>query len=693
MPAPESPSFVAPPTKALSMPQKALRKMGLARDIDLALHLPLRYEDETHITRLSDAHDGQSVQIEAKVIAAQASLRPRKQLLVTVDDGSDTCTLRFFSFYPAQQKALSVGAQIRVRGEIRGGFMGRTMMHPSFKPAGGELATALTPIYPTVAALPQAYLRRAVAGGLSRAELSETLPPQARWPGPQKLMSLRQSLVFLHHPSPDVSMAALEDRSHPAWQRLKAEELLAQQLSQLTAKQERQHLRAPTLVHKAGALHDQLLQALPFRLTAAQHRVGQEIAQDIAHNAPMHRLLQGDVGAGKTVVAALAAMLAIDAGWQCALMAPTEILAQQHFKKLVDWLAPLGVQVAWLTGSQKKKERTQMLALIESGQAALVVGTHAVIQEHVRFKNLALAVIDEQHRFGVAQRLALREKMQDAGMEPHLLMMTATPIPRTLAMSYYADLEVSVIDELPPGRTPVVTKVISDNRREEVVQRISAQLSQGRQVYWVCPLIEESEALDLTNATATHADLSAALPGVSVGLLHSRMPVADKREIMAQFTQGSMGVLVSTTVIEVGVDVPNASLMVIEHAERFGLSQLHQLRGRVGRGSAAYACVLLFGTPEGGRLSQTARERLRAMAQTHDGFEIARRDLEIRGPGEFLGARQSGAPMLRFADLSVDIALLEWARALAPDMLAKHPALAEQHIARWLGGKSEYLKA
>jgi len=693
MPAPESPSFVAPPTKALSMPQKALRKMGLARDIDLALHLPLRYEDETHITRLSDAHDGQSVQIEAKVIAAQASLRPRKQLLVTVDDGSDTCTLRFFSFYPAQQKALSVGAQIRVRGEIRGGFMGRTMMHPSFKPAGGELATALTPIYPTVAALPQAYLRRAVAGGLSRAELSETLPPQARWPGPQKLLSLRQSLVFLHHPSPDVSMAALEDRSHPAWQRLKAEELLAQQLSQLTAKQERQHLRAPTLVHKAGALHDQLLQALPFRLTAAQHRVGQEIAQDIAHNAPMHRLLQGDVGAGKTVVAALAAMLAIDAGWQCALMAPTEILAQQHFKKLVDWLAPLGVQVAWLTGSQKKKERTQMLALIESGQAALVVGTHAVIQEHVRFKNLALAVIDEQHRFGVAQRLALREKMQDAGMEPHLLMMTATPIPRTLAMSYYADLEVSVIDELPPGRTPVVTKVISDNRREEVVQRISAQLSQGRQVYWVCPLIEESEALDLTNATATHADLSAALPGVSVGLLHSRMPVADKREIMAQFTQGSMGVLVSTTVIEVGVDVPNASLMVIEHAERFGLSQLHQLRGRVGRGSAASACVLLFGTPEGGRLSQTARERLRAMAQTHDGFEIARRDLEIRGPGEFLGARQSGAPMLHFADLSVDIALLEWARALAPDMLAKHPALAEQHIARWLGGKSEYLKA
>jgi ATP-dependent DNA helicase RecG len=407
----------------------------------------------------------------------------------------------------------------------------------------------------------------------------------------------------------------------------------------------------------------------------------------------MHRLLQGDVGAGKTVVAALAAMLAIDAGWQCALMAPTEILAQQHFAKLVGWLAPLGVQVAWLTGSQKKKERTEMLALIESGQAALVVGTHAVIQEQVKFKNLALAVIDEQHRFGVAQRLALRDKMQEAGMEPHLLMMTATPIPRTLAMSYYADLEVSVIDELPPGRTPVVTKVISDSRRDEVIGRIGAQLAEGRQVYWVCPLIEESEALDLTNATATHEELSAVLPGVTVGLLHSRMSVIEKRDVMAQFTQGTMGVLVSTTVIEVGVDVPNASLMVIEHAERFGLSQLHQLRGRVGRGAAASACVLLYGTPDGGRLSETARERLRAMVDTNDGFEIARRDLEIRGPGEFLGARQSGAPLLRFADLATDEDLLTWARQIAPMLLAKYPEMAERHIARWLGGKSEFLKA
>ena len=679
-----------------------MRKMGLVRDIDLALHIPLRYEDETQIVKLSQASEGDTLQIEASVTASEIQLRPRRQLLVTVDDGTDTCVLRFFNFYPAQQKALAVGQVIRARGEIRGGFLGLTMMHPSFKAATGQLPAELTPVYPTSAGLPQAYLRRAIAGALSRADLSESLPSTLAWPKAPganhatknyQTFSLRQALTFLHHPTPDVSIAALEDRSHPAWQRLKAEELLAQQLSQRMAKMERDTLRAPSLKQKVGGWHDKLRDVLPFQLTAAQQKVGQEIAHDLARPVPMHRLLQGDVGAGKTVVAALAAMLAVDGGWQCALMAPTEILAQQHFAKLVAWLAPLGVRVAWLTGSQKKKERTDMLALIESGEAALVVGTHAVIQEQVKFKNLALAIIDEQHRFGVAQRLALRDKMQDAGMEPHLLMMTATPIPRTLAMSYYADLEVSVIDELPPGRTPVVTKVISDSRRDQVIGRIGAQLAEGRQVYWVCPLIEESEALDLTNATATHEELSAVLPGVTVGLLHSRMSVQEKREVMAQFTQGSMGVLVSTTVIEVGVDVPNASLMVIEHAERFGLSQLHQLRGRVGRGAAASACVLLYGTPEGGRLSETARERLRAMVDTNDGFEIARRDLEIRGPGEFLGARQSGAALLRFADLATDEDLLEWARAMAPVLLEKYPDMAERHIARWLGGKSEFLKA
>ena len=712
-----------PATQALTEPQKALRKLGLARDIDLALHIPLRYEDETRIVRLRDAREGDTVQIEATVTDSQVQYRPRRQLVVTVDDGSDTCVLRFFSFYPSQQKSLAVGARLRIRGEVKGGFLGWQMVHPTYKVAGGELPQALTPVYSTVAGLPQAYLRKAVVSGLARADLSETVPPEApQAPGRATAWSLRQALEFLHHPAPEVSLAALEDRSHPAWLRLKAEELLAQQLSQVHSRREHDALDAPVLQPRAGGLHEQLLAALPFHLTNAQRRVGEEIAGDLQRNRPMHRLLQGDVGSGKTIVAALAAAIAIDAGWQCALMAPTEILAEQHFRKLIGWLDPLlaprGLRVAWLTGSQRKKERQEMLALVASGEAALVVGTHAVIQEQVQFKALALAVIDEQHRFGVEQRLALRGKMRgepnpspsrgsageggsldasadgvSAQREPHLLMMSATPIPRTLAMSYYADLDVSTIDELPPGRTPVVTKLIADSRRDEVIERIRAQVAEGRQVYWVCPLIEESENLDLTNATATHEALSAALPGVLVGLLHSRMPVPEKKAVMSLFTGGQMGVLVSTTVIEVGVDVPNASLMVIEHAERFGLSQLHQLRGRVGRGAAASACVLLYSAGENGRLGDTARARLKAMAETNDGFEIARRDLEIRGPGEFLGARQSGAPLLRFADLATDAVLLEWARSVAPVMLDRHADLAARHVARWLGGKSDYLKA
>jgi ATP-dependent DNA helicase RecG len=707
------------PSPAPSPAQKALQKMGLSRDIDLALHLPLRYEDETRITPLRNVRDGDTAQIEATVTDSEVQLRPRRQLVVTVDDGTGTCELRFFSFYPSHQKTLAVGARLRIRGEVKGGFWGRQMLHPAFRLAGGELPAALTPVYPTTAGLPQPYLRRAVVGALQRVDLSETIPPGLEPPIPRFLgeggggrawWTLRDALVFLHHPTPDVALATLEDHSHPAWQRLKAEELLAQQLSQLEAKRERDRLRAPVLRPVPGeeggpALHERLLAALPFGLTAAQQRVCAEIAADLARPVPMHRLLQGDVGSGKTVVAALSAAVCMDAGWQCALMAPTEILAEQHFRKLIGWLEPLlaesGRRVAWLAGGQKKKERAAMLALVESGEAALVVGTHAVIQEQVRFRNLALAVVDEQHRFGVAQRLALRRKLADQGMEPHLLMMSATPIPRTLAMSYYADLDVSTIDELPPGRTPIVTKLIADSRKDEVIARIGAQVASGRQVYWVCPLIEESEALDLSNATATHMDLSEALqgdpargqPAVMVGLLHSRMPPAEKKAVMELFTSGTMGVLVSTTVIEVGVDVPNASLMVIEHAERFGLSQLHQLRGRVGRGAAASACVLLYSTNESGRLGETARDRLRAMAETQDGFEIARRDLEIRGPGEFLGARQSGAPMLRFADLATDTVLLEWARETAPRMLDGHPEEARRHVGRWLGGKADYLKA
>ena len=692
---PDPVATAAPP---LTAPQKALRKLGLTRDIDLELHLPLRYEDETRIVRLSDARDGDSVQIEGEVTHQEVTFRPRRQLLVSVNDGSDTVVLRFFNFYPSQQKQMAVGSRIRARGELRGGFAGLTMMHPTVRAAGGALPAALTPVYPTVAQLSQPYLRKAVQAGLARADLSESVPEAVlNEIGPLRLWDLRKALSFLHQPTPDVSLAELEDHSHPAWQRLKAEELLAQQLSQLEARRAREHLRAPVLRGAPGGLAEQLLAALPFQLTGAQRRVGEEIAHDLARAQPMHRLLQGDVGSGKTVVAALAACIAIDAGWQCALMAPTEILAEQHFAKLVEWLAPLlaarGQRVAWLTGSQKKKARGEMLALIDSGEAALVVGTHAVIQEQVRFARLGLAIIDEQHRFGVQQRLDLRRKLSEAQQEPHLLMMSATPIPRTLAMSYYADLDVSTLDELPPGRTPVVTKLVAAHRRAEVIERIRAQIAEGRQVYWVCPLIEESEALDLRNATETHAELSQALPGQMIGLLHSRMPTAEKKAVMALFTAGDMPVLVSTTVIEVGVDVPNASLMVIEHAERFGLSQLHQLRGRVGRGAAASACVLLYEAPEGGRLGETARARLKAMVETNDGFEIARRDLDIRGPGEFLGARQSGAALLRFADLAEDSALLQWARAAAPRMLAEHPDLAAQHVARWLGSKSDYLKA
>lgn len=678
-----------PPTQQQkSAPQKALEKLGLRRDIDLALHLPLRYEDETRITPIAQAREGQVVQVEGIVSESHIELRGRRQLLVRMRDDSDELLLRFLNFYPSQQKSLAAGARIRVRGELRGGFWGREMVHPLCKLVQEDtpLATALTPVYPTSASLPQAYLRKAVVSALKRAPLDEILPPGSL---PAGLPPLREALDFLHHPSPKVSLATLEDHSHPAWQRLKAEELLAQQLSQLQSQRERALLQAPPLRGRRAGLHEKLLAALPFQLTGAQQRVVEEIAQDLALGKPMHRLLQGDVGSGKTVVAALAAAVCMDAGWQCALMAPTEILAEQHFRKLVHWLEPLGITVAWLTGSIKGKARQKMLDAAASGAAQLVVGTHAVIEDKVEFARLGLAIIDEQHRFGVAQRLALRNKLAQQALEPHLLMMSATPIPRTLAMTYFADLEVSTIDELPPGRTPIVTKVFADAKRENVIEKIRDEVAKGAQVYWVCPLIEESETLDLQNATETHQHLAEALPGHAVGLLHGRMPPAEKAAVMARFTANQMSVLVATTVIEVGVDVPNASLMVIEHAERFGLSQLHQLRGRVGRGAVASVCVLMYTAP----LSDTGKARLKAMAETNDGFEIARRDLEIRGPGEFMGARQSGAQLLRFADLTEDIKLLEHARRLAPRLLDQHPEAAARHVARWLGSKAEFLKA
>jgi ATP-dependent DNA helicase RecG len=522
----------------------------------------------------------------------------------------------------------------------------------------------------------------------------------------------------------------LQDRAHPAWQRLKFEELLAQQLSQLQAKRARALQRAPRFAVAAGGLHERLLAALPFALTAAQRRVVEDIAADLQRartdtaqgpksggpitSVPMHRLLQGDVGSGKTVVAALAAAIAIHNGWQCALMAPTEILADQHFRKLVGWLEPLGITTAWLTGSRSGRGRREMLERVASGEAGLVVGTHAVIQDGVQFAKLGLAIVDEQHRFGVAQRLALRSKLEHINaaqekLEPHLLMMSATPIPRTLAMTMYADLDISTIDELPPGRTPIVTKLFADSKRDSVIARIRDEVAQGKQVYWVCPLIEECTEADaaasrheaapakrpfgdrpeLKNVIDTHHTLTEALPGIGVALLHGRMKASEKAAAMALFTEGKTAVLVATTVIEVGVDVPNASLMVIEHAERFGLSQLHQLRGRVGRGSVASVCVLLYATP----LSDTGKARLKAMAETTDGFEIARRDLHIRGPGEFLGARQSGAALLRFADLDGDLPLLHAARAAAEAMLENHPDAAERQVVRWLGSRADYLRA
>ena len=667
---------------------QALHRLGLVSDVDLALHLPLRYEDETRLQPIAALREGETGQVEGLVRECRVESRQRRQLLVTVADASGELLLRFLNFAPTLQKTLAVGRRVRARGELRGGFLGREMVHPACRVVepGTPLPSTLTPVYPSVAQLPQAYLRKAVASGLARAPLAEILPAESL---PGGLPTLQAALAFLHHPPAGASTATLEDRSHPAWRRLKYEELLAQQLSQRLAQQARARLAAPPLPDRPGGLAHRLVAALPFPLTAAQRQVVDEIGQDLERAQPMQRLLQGDVGSGKTVVAALAAARAIDAGWQCALMAPTEILAEQHFRKLVDWLEPLGVGVAWLTGSRKGKGRRQMLERVASGEASLVCGTHAVIQDDVEFRRLALAIVDEQHRFGVAQRLALRAKLEGHEVEPHLLMMSATPIPRTLAMSYYADLDVSTIRELPPGRSPITTRLFVDDRRLEVVQRVRDEIGRGRQVYWVCPLVEESEHLDLQNATATHAELSAALPDRCVGLLHGRMPAAEKAAVMSLFSQGQMPLLVATTVIEVGVDVPDASLMVVEHAERFGLSQLHQLRGRVGRGALASVCVLLYSPP----LSPTGKARLKAMVETQDGFEIARRDLEIRGPGEFMGARQSGDSLLRFADLQADADLLERARAEAPRLLRQDPQAARAQVQRWLAGRARYMRA
>ncbi len=685
-----------------------LAKLGLHSAIDLVLHLPMRYEDETTLTPIGELLPGGVEQTEGVVFDNEVAYRPRRQLVVKLrDHNGDELHLRFLNFYGSQVAQMAVGKRLRVRGDVRGGFFGLEMVHPAVKVVEGDapLPQALTPVYPSTAGVSQAYLRKAIDNALERAHLPELLPePVAQeFLAPLNVPGLMDAVKTLHHPPIDADQNALIDGTHPAWTRIKFDELLAQQLSLKRAHEERRTRAAPAMArHVAGRKSEETLlarlrEALPFKLTNAQERVVGEIAQDLEAPHPMQRLLQGDVGSGKTVVAALAAAQAIDAGYQAALMAPTEILAEQHARKLRGWLEPLGVQVAWLSGSLKAKEKRAALEAAALGTAKLVIGTHAIIQDAVEFARLGLVIVDEQHRFGVEQRLALRAKAQNAKspdetkreFQPHQLMMTATPIPRTLAMTYYADLEVSTIDELPPGRTPILTKLVSDARREEVIARVRAAALTGRQVYWVCPLIEESETLQLQTAVETWETLVAALPELSVGLVHGRLASADKAAVMDAFSRNEVQLLVATTVIEVGVDVPNASLMVIEHAERFGLAQLHQLRGRVGRGSAASVCLLLYTGP----LSLTGRQRLQTMRETTDGFEIARKDLEIRGPGEFLGARQSGAAMLRFANLENDAWLIEPAREAAERLLHEYPHVVTQHLNRWLGAREQYLKA
>jgi len=662
-----------------------LAAIGLAHDWDFVFHLPLRYEDETAVVAIDELRDGTEAQVEATVTAAEVVFRGRRQLRVTVQDATGTLMLRFLHFYPSQLKQMAVGRRIRAFGPVRGGLAGVEMVHPRVRAvqAGETLPTTLTPIYPTTAGVSQSWLRQRIARALGAVELRDLLADERL--AMQRLPPLRQALERLHHPPPDADAKALAERTEPAWQRLKFDELVAQQIALRFARASRLTQRAPRLA--ADGLTARLVAALPFTLTVAQQRVWHEIERDLAREQPMQRLVQGDVGSGKTVVAALAAARAIESGWQAALMAPTELLAEQHFGRIAEWLEPLGVRSAWLVGRMASAAKREAQQQVAAGTAQLVIGTHALIQEAVSFERLGLAIVDEQHRFGVAQRLALRNAGEQ--LAPHMLMLSATPIPRTLAMSYLADLDVSVIDELPPGRRPVITKLVSTRRRDEVIDRIRADVAAGRQAYWVCPLIEASDVVEAAAATETHARIVGLLPELRIGLLHGQLAAAEKSGVMQRFGAGEIDVLVATTVIEVGVDVPNATLMVIEHAERFGLAQLHQLRGRIGRGAEQSYCILLFEEP----LSEAARERLKVIHETSDGFEVARRDLMMRGPGEFLGARQSGVPLLRFADLEHDAGLVQQARETAEALLAQDEKAAREHVRRWYEGRYDFLAA
>ena len=685
-----------------------LAKLGILRDFDLVLHLPLRYDDETHLYPIGAAPHGEAVLVEGTVIDNAIKYRPKRQLVCTVEDESGLLAMRLLNFYTSQVSQLAPGARVRLFGEIRQGFFGPEMVHPKYRVVQGNLPvpSTLTPVYPTTAGLSQAKLQRLIHAALATSDLDDTLPPELL--RTLKLPAFRDCIGMLHHPPPGAGQATLQDRSHAAWRRIKFDELLAQQLSMRIHYDRRKSVSAPPLPPR-GHLARALIEQLPFKLTRAQHQAIAEIRADLARPHPMQRLLQGDVGSGKTIVAALAALQAVENGYQVAIMAPTEILGEQHFSKFSGWLGALDVSVVWLAGNLARQQKRETLAMVASGRAQIAIGTHALFQDEVDFHRLGLAIVDEQHRFGVHQRLALRRKGTRSGSvaQPHQLMLSATPIPRTLAMSYYADLDASVIAEMPPGRTPVATRLVADARRDEVIKRVRDACVEGSQAYWVCPLIEESvavrverpassarnrgrlDALQLQAAFDTYHRLLAIFPELRIGLVHGRLPGAEKTAVMKAFQSGALQLLVATTVIEVGVDVANATLMVIENAERMGLAQLHQLRGRVGRGAGKSICILLYQNP----LSELARERLRIIYENTDGFEIARHDLRLRGPGELLGARQSGAPMLRFADLSADLELLEAARDSAPELLRQHPEIAERHLQRWLGGKQQYLRA
>lgn len=669
-----------------------LSKIGLHTVQDLLFHLPLRYEDRTRIWPIAEVQPGQHLTVQGEVLHNAISFGKRRMLTVKISDTTGSVTLRFFNFNAAMKNALSEGKQVKAYGEIRRGQHGLEVIHPDYsvfsEPTALAVEETLTPVYPTTDGLRQLTLRSLTEQALTlldKAAVSELLPEGLY----DRQMTLAQALHLMHRPTPDVSLDQLEKGQHPAQQRLILEELLAQNLSMLAVRQKSQQHQAWPLA-SSKTLKQQLLDGLPFSPTGAQQRVVADIESDLARPVPMMRLVQGDVGSGKTLVAALAAVRAIEHGFQVALMAPTELLAEQHAINFAQWLEPLGIQVGWLAGKLKGKARDTELARIECGDAKMVVGTHALFQQQVVFSNLALVIIDEQHRFGVHQRLELREKGANEGRYPHQLIMTATPIPRTLAMTAYADLETSVIDELPPGRTPIQTVAVPDSRRADIIARIRAAcLNEGRQAYWVCTLIDESEVLEAQAASDTATELTAQLPELKIGLVHGRMKAAEKQDIMQRFKAGELHLLVATTVIEVGVDVPNASLMIIENPERLGLAQLHQLRGRVGRGNVASHCVLLYHAP----LSKTAQQRLAVLRESSDGFVIAQRDLEIRGPGELLGTKQTGIADFKVADLVRDQHLIPQVQKLARYLHEQYPANAKAIIDRWLGQKENYSNA